>query len=627
MARTCRPKSKPEPEGNGARAGSSSVQVQTWIRKVEDRIASPDMMERSRGELTRKPLERIGRTRCDIILIGMVLLAAAGCGPGGDPGGADNAVPDAPPRPDYRPVVFAVVSDIHLEGGMEDGISRNVAELLAAAGALDPAPELVAITGDLVDLLPEPVDTGPGSKVDALRQLFAAAPVPVEATLGNHDVYTSGDAIFAFTKDPAGRRALWAQELGVAPPSVTEHGGMRFLYLDSTAGPRAPESLGLNGSLGAAQLAWLDAQLSDGVASILFLHHPPGIVLEDGEITLRTVVRDHADTVLAIFVGHIHVWDREEFEGVPVYLTEAGYDGDGIHHVRADPAAGTVEILNAGAIDYGETEVLPCDPDREPGLPDPAALEGTALVLRIPDTHVEPMGLGSYLREVVGEIPLVLRIGGPAPAGDGLEALITAGTWSGDGADGAPAYVKPVTEGSCEGLTLVLDGPCFSTTPVTLLIDIGKVIGIPLPPGWKLRAALKDLVLSGVLTDGAAVEQGVFDATLDFAPGALDLQAIIAREYCKGTLDGCVPGEGAMPACPQDPGPELFADIPVECDVHLLGIGLRMVFDIFESVPGLSVSLDANFSAWPAQIRADPAPGAVAPDLFAEAPMGTCPAP
>ncbi len=547
-----------------------------------------------------------------------------------DTAAPDTVVPDTvldtPPPPDYGPVVFAVVTDIHIEGGIENSIAQNVVGLLAAAAGRDPAPEFIAVTGDLVDVLEEPVDTGEGSKIAALRQIFDGAPIPVEVALGNHDYYSTGSSIFEIAPDPEARTQLFEDELGIEPWTYTEHGGTRFVYLNSMYDPRVASSLGLNGAMGAAQLQWLDEVLSDGVAAVLFMHHPPGIVLEDGEESLGTVISDHADTVLAIFVGHIHVWGRDVFEGVPVYLTEAGYDGDGVHHVRVDAAAGTVEILNEDEIDYGETEKVPCDPARDPILTDPAALEGTPLVLLLPDAHVQPMGLGTYLREVISQVPLVIRLGATDGTQTEITALVTAGARVGDAADGAPAYIKPVADGPCVATFLALDGPCFSTAPVSLEIDISKLLGVPLPPGWRLRATLVDLSLSGVLTDAGFVEQGVLEATLDFTLGGQDLEGIIVHEYCKGTLEGCVPGEGDMPVCPAEPGPELFAELPVECDVKLLGIGLRTIFGIFESVPDLAVALDANFHVWPADVLEEPAPGSIAPDLFAPAPEGTCPA-
>lgn len=584
-----------------------------------------------------------------VLVTALLSLALMGCGGGGDGGdggdvgdsgdgwaseirGVDAPPPgenrgeDAPPTVEYSPVVFAVVTDIHLEGGIEDSIAQNVVGLLAAAAGKDPAPEFVAITGDLIDAFEEPVDTGPGSKIDALRQIIDGAPVPVEVALGNHDYYVTGEALMAVTPDPAARTKLFEDELDIPAWHYTTHGGMRFVYLNGMIGPKAAPSLGLNGSLGDEQLMWLDDVLDDGVRSILFLHQPPSSILEgeDAETSLAAVVAEHADSVLAIFVGHIHVWGRGEFEGVPVYLTSAGYGGHDMHHVRVDPEAGTVEILNADGIDYGETEKLPCDPARDPVLTDPAALEGIPLVLKLPDAQIEPMGLGTYLREVIAEIPLVVRLG--ASAGDEIAALVTVGKRSGDGADGAPAYIKPMKDGPCAATFLALDGPCFSTAPVTMEIEIGGMLGFPLPPGWALHAALVDLTLSGVLTDAGLVEQGLLETILDFEPGARDVEAILVQEYCKGSLAGCVPGEGEMPACPDPAGLDFFAEIPLECDVNILGFGLRFLFDIFESVPDLRVTLDANFTVWPAAVLEEPAAGAVSPELFAIAPEGTCPA-
>lgn len=565
-----------------------------------------------------------------------LLLVAPACGAGGDAGssgtdtatasdvtrGPDRGVPELP-TPDYRPVVFAVITDIHIEGGVEHGISQNVAGLLQDLAALEPAPELVAITGDLIDAFEEPVDMGSGSKLEALRQIFEGSPLPVEVALGNHDYYVTGETLIAITPDRAARERLWEDELGIPPWHATTHGGMRFVHLNSMAGPKAADSLGLNGSMGQEQLEWLDALLDDGVRSILFFHHPPASVLDEGERDLAGVVQSHADAVLAIFVGHIHVWGRDEFEGVPVYLTSAGYGGHGHHHVRVDPAAGTVEILNADGVDYGETEVIPCDPAREPGLPEPVALEGIPQVLRIPDAHVSPMGLGTYLREVVSELPLVVRLG--AAGGDEVAALVTVGTRVGDPADAAPAYVKPMADGPCAATFLALNGPCFSTAPVDLVIEIGDMLGFPLPPGWSLHAALTELTLSGVLAEDGTVGQGVLKTTLDFEPGARDVEAILVQEYCKGSLTGCAPGAEGMPPCPEEPGPEFFSEVPQECDVNLLGFGLRILFEIVESVPDLRVQLDANFTVWPAKVLGEPAAGGISPALFAPAPEGTCP--
>jgi len=537
--------------------------------------------------------------------------------------------PDVAPeiaQRNYEPVVFAVVSDLHLDGGFDDSIAQKVAALFMDAAGRDPAPEFLAITGDLVDTLEEPLVAQEGSNVDALQQLLGLLDIPVESVLGNHDYYSDGAFIFEMTGDPTGRTEFFDNEVGIEPWYFTEHGGMRFVYLNSMHGERVADSLGLNGSMGSEQLQWLDELLAEGIPTVLFLHHPPGTVLEDGDVTLETVVREHAEEVLAIFVGHIHVWGRAEFEGVPVYITEAGYDGVGLHLVRVDGGAGTVEILNEDEIDYGETVEVPCVADEEPQLTDAAGLAGELLVLQVPDAHVSPMGLGSYLRNLISDIPLVVKLGEAGPDGLEMSALITTGTLKGDGADGAPAYIKPVVDGPCLITNLTLDGACFVTSPVTLAIDLGKVLGFPLPMGWLVRAEFKDLVLSGALTDAGSVELGVLRTTLDFNLGAQDVEGIIIQEYCAGKLDNCEPGSTGKPLCPEEPGLDFFGQIPSTCDVTIVGVGLRTLFSMFESVEGYEVELDANFTTFAAHESVTPEPGGLALGLFAPSPDGNCPA-
>jgi len=568
----------------------------------------------------------------------MVFLGCFGCsGGGGDAGASADAAVEAAEdaaadsgevqlEPFYEPVVFAVVSDLHLDGGYYGSIAQNVAGLLADAAGRSPTSELIAVTGDIVDKIDEPAETGEGSIIEAARRLFEESAVPVESVLGNHDYYESGPLYFAPVADTAAREELFQSELGLEPWYYTVHGGARFVYLDSLWGQRSWESMGLNGSLGEDQLAWLEQLLWDGEPAVLFLHHPPSTVLEEGDVTIETLIREYPETVLAVFVGHIHHFARSSIEGVPLLLTEAGYDGTGLHHVRLDPGTGAVEILNEAEIDYGEADEVPCDPERTPGLPDPAALAGATLVLRIPGAEVEPMGLGSYLTALMPELALVLRLGEADAAGQEIPALLASGSFVGDAADGKPPYIAAAGEGACAATALTLDGPCLSTAPLSVVLDLVKTLSIPIPPGWRIRAELTDLTLEGALDPSPAVQQGVFHATVDMGLAVRDVEDIIVLGYCAGTLEGCQPGTTGMPACPEDPGPDFFTQIPPQCDVRIADLGLRIVFSILESVPDHQVKLAGNFETFPACEADTATPGCVAPDLFAPAPDGACPA-
>lgn len=526
----------------------------------------------------------------------------------------------------YEPVVFAIASDIHIDGPFESSTPQKVAGLMQTLSALTPAAEFIVVTGDLTDQMEEPVDTAEGSVLDALKKAFAAASIPVEPVLGNHDYYAKGgDAIFTVTSDKPARTALFEQELGLPAYHVAIHGGMNFVYLNSMIGPLSDESIGLNGSLGEEQLAWLDETLSDGVPAILFLHHPPLSVLDQGEVSLESLIRKHKDNVLAVFSGHIHVDARDNIEGVPTYLTHEGFHGQAYHHVRVDPEAGSVEVLNAADIDYGETVEEPCDTQAEP-LENPEGLEGTVLLLDVPDGHIQPMGLGTYLREMMADIPIAIQLLQSDSSGGSVSGLITLGKSSGDPEDGAPAYMTIASQAPCVTLEFILTGPCFETSPVDLPMNLGPMFGIPLPPGWQLRAELAGLILSGMLNDAGEVEFGVLRSTIDFNLGAEDLKNIIITEYCAGNMPQCTPGAVAdLPQCPEAVDATFFDAIPTRCDVDILGIGMRTVFSIFNSVPGLVLNLDANFSTFLATENESTSAGSYSPKLFAPAPEGNCP--
>jgi hypothetical protein len=56
-----------------------------------------------------------------------------------------------------------------------------------------------------------------------------------------------------------------------------------------------------------------------------------------------------------------------------------------------------------------------------------------------------------------------------------------------------------------------------------------------------------------------------------------------------------------------------------------VGIGLRTLFSMFESVEGYTVELDANFETFQAHESATQEPGGLAAELFAPMPGGNCP--
>lgn len=568
----------------------------------------------------------------DKLWIGLALLVLGCDGDAGNGGGggadtapgedlavAEEITPeiedDLPPPVAYAPVVFTVVSDIHVDGGIEGAVAKNVLGLFAEAAAMDPAPELMVVTGDLVDHIPEPADTSPGSRLHALYTIFREGPLPVEPVAGNHDYYTAEFPVLTLTDDRPARNALLEETLGMPPWYVTEHGGTRFIYVNTMQGDLWGISDGLNGSAGRDQLEWLDGLLSEDRPAVLFMHHPPSTVLEDDEISLESTITDHAQNVLAVFAGHLHLWSRSDASGVPIYLTEAGWDGEGIHHVRVDPEARTVEILNEALIDYGEVEATACDPAEHPALGDLSAFEGAYVEVLVTDAAATPEGFGTYLEEAVTMVPMVFRFGAPDPSGLAIPALLTAGRFVGDGAPGKPPYIGAIEGGEALPVSFAVDDPCAFTSPAVLTFDLGQAFGLPLKPGWAIRVDLTELAFEGRLTAAPGIEEGVFHATVDLTQGAADIKTIVISEYCAGAIPGCAPGTGTMPACPTDPDVAFFEEIPVSCDVNVVGIGIRMVLAMLQTVPDYMAWMDAGFITYAATPGLG-APGEVDPALF-----------
>jgi len=160
---------------------------------------------------------------------------------------------------------------------------------------LDPQPDLLLITGDLVDM-------GRPEEYAHFQALMQDVGVPMVVIPGNHDEREAMRAAFA-----AG---------GYFPPS----GFMQFSLEDARYPLRiigldtlVPQQGG--GELCAERLAWLDATLSaqPGRPTVLMMHHPPfltGIAHMDqiglvGREAFAEVVSRHAQIEL-ILCGHLH---------------------------------------------------------------------------------------------------------------------------------------------------------------------------------------------------------------------------------------------------------------------------------------------------------------------------------
>ncbi len=201
-------------------------------------------------------------------------------------------------------MLIAQITDCHVtakEAGPLDGYdtAADLALAIARVNAFEPAPDLLLVTGDLVD---HRLDT----EYAHLAEILAAVRIPMIILPGNHD------ARAPFTK-ALGQIAT----IGHGDPFLhlvrdiedPQHGPLRLLVLDSL------EEGATGGEMCAARLAWIEARLSEAqdVPTVMAMHHPPlhfGIPIFDhfgfkGLDAFRAMVMRHPQIDL-ILCGHIH---------------------------------------------------------------------------------------------------------------------------------------------------------------------------------------------------------------------------------------------------------------------------------------------------------------------------------
>jgi 3',5'-cyclic AMP phosphodiesterase CpdA len=197
-------------------------------------------------------------------------------------------------------MLIAQISDMHIRGDRTPANGRVPTDALLEAcvahlNALDPRPDLVLATGDLVDL---------GRDLDyaLLRDILAPLRMPVYPIPGNHDERGALRRAFA-------DRAYLADEPDWIQYTV-EDWPVRLIALD-TLDPGQP-----HGVLDEPRLAWLAARLAEQPArpTVVFMHHPPfatgiqhmdRINLVQGADALGALVGRNPQ-IERVLCGHVH---------------------------------------------------------------------------------------------------------------------------------------------------------------------------------------------------------------------------------------------------------------------------------------------------------------------------------
>ncbi|NPT54988.1 phosphodiesterase [Paraburkholderia elongata] len=198
-------------------------------------------------------------------------------------------------------MLLAQISDLHIKRPGALAYRRvdtgaYLARTVAALNALEPRPDAVIMTGDLVD-------QGDPEQYEHLKTLLAPLEIPYFLMVGNHDERVALRAAFPDRAELHSGGEFVQYTVDVGP--------LRLIALDSMVPGQGA------GNLCDSRLAWLEAQLdaAQGKPTVVALHHPPfvcGIGHMD-ELRLDPAAADKLAALIArypnverVICGHVH---------------------------------------------------------------------------------------------------------------------------------------------------------------------------------------------------------------------------------------------------------------------------------------------------------------------------------
>lgn len=258
--------------------------------------------------------------------------------------------------PRTHPLRIAHLTDTHVTPN--SNCAAGLERMLAALAALDPAPDFILHTGDVImDAWSQPDAARVAAQWAVWRASAAKLPAPLRACLGNHDNWIGE------TRDHARwRYQLRAmEELHLEQPWYAfEQGGWRFLVLESTR-PLIENGKSLYAArLDPEQLEWFRGEVARTPATqpLVVCSHIPilsaalhdwgqfrekvpdfpevgrvgsawmsgGALMHGDSHELQTVLRQHAGVTLCVS-GHLHLQDHVVYDGVH-YLGNGAVSAD-----------------------------------------------------------------------------------------------------------------------------------------------------------------------------------------------------------------------------------------------------------------------------------------------------------
>ena len=219
--------------------------------------------------------------------------------------------------------VIAQISDPHIVGPGDELFegSDPVGNLTKALQHASQRSNAVLITGDCV------ARAGTDNEYRGFSDVLASVDVEVALCAGNHDESEKMQRLYSLPS----RNGRLDYVLDVPQGKV--------VVMDSARMGRG------DGALDADQLEWLDSELSDGVPTLIAMHHPcfatggkalDSVRLDDASIAgLTDVVSRHE--VLAVVSGHAHMTLSAPFAGTTAYICpsvayEFGFQGRNLMH-------------------------------------------------------------------------------------------------------------------------------------------------------------------------------------------------------------------------------------------------------------------------------------------------------
>ena len=276
----------------------------------------------------------------------------------------------------------------------EQRLNLTITQILAS----NPLPDFVIMSGDMVHNPDQAVRkyaslnggvfniTGfmntPAANSAYMKaaRAFSRFGIPVYATPGNHDSCVTGTSNVAnratcaavlkayFPTSFANTSTLNANDPNPSTAMYYSFNwkGWKFMSADSTAGPSwnlTAATPGGNGlaSYGASQLTWMDAQLSQGLPTVMWTHYPRSFALANEAPGLAkpdlTSVLTGRCNLMASLTGHIHMYTNWSSNlGFPEYSMSATRYDEGawlMLQMNANPAsvsAASLTVLDGGKI-------------------------------------------------------------------------------------------------------------------------------------------------------------------------------------------------------------------------------------------------------------------------------------